>query len=87
MNSAEGRVKDKNVRRTRKVALAIVDMNDPYRHIAIRGDVVEITNEGADQHIDSLAEKYLGEEKYPFRKKDEVRVIYKVRPKRVATMG
>ncbi len=87
VNSAEGRVKDKNVRRTRKVALAIVDVNNPYRHIAIRGDVVDVTNDGADDHIDSLAKKYLDEDKYPFRQDGEVRVIYKIRPERVATMG
>ena len=87
VNSAEGRLKDKNVRRTRKVALAIVDVNNPYRHIAIRGDVVDVTNDGADDHIDSLAKKYLDEDKYPFRQEGEVRVIYKIRPERVATMG
>ena len=87
VNSAEGRVKDKNVRRTRKVALAIVDVNNPYRHIAIRGDVVEITNDGADDHIDSLAKKYLDADKYPYGQEGEIRVIYKIRPDRVATMG
>ena len=87
VNSAEGRVKDKNVRRTRKVAMAIVDLNNPYRHVAIRGDVVEITNDGADDHIDSLAKKYLDKDKYPFRREGEIRVIYKIQPERVATMG
>ncbi len=87
VNSAEGRVKDKNVRRTRKVALAIVDVDNPYRHIAIRGDVVEITNDGADDHIDSLAKKYLDADKYPYGQEGEIRVIYKIRPERVATMG
>ena len=87
VNSAEGRVKDKNVRRTRKVALAILDVNNPYRHIAVRGEVVEITNEGADDHIDRLAKKYLDQDTYPFRQEGEVRVIYKIRPYGVATMG
>ncbi len=87
VNSAEGRVKDKNVRRTRKVALAIVDVNNPYRHIAIRGDVVDVTNNGADDHIDSLAKKYLDADKYPYRQEGQVRVIYKIRPESVATMG
>jgi len=87
VNSAEGRVKDRNIRRNRNVALAIVDLANPYRHIAIRGEVVEITNDGAEDHIDALAKKYLDEDKYPFRQEGEVRVIYKIRPDRVATMG
>ena len=87
VNTAEGRLKDKNVRRTRKVALAIVDVDNPYRHIAIRGEVVEITNDGADDHIDSLAKKYLDADKYPYGQEGEIRVIYKIRPERVATMG
>ena len=87
VNSAEGRLKDKNVRRTPKVALAIIDVDNPYRHIAVRGDVVEITTEGADDHIDQLAKLYLDQDSYPYRREDEVRVIYKIRPERVATLG
>ena len=87
INSAEGRIKDRNMRRDPHVALMIVDVDNPYRHIAIRGTVDEITLEGADDHIDKLAKKYLDKDTYPFRVPDEVRVIYKVRPERVATMG
>jgi len=87
VNSAKGRVKDKNMRRNRKVALAIMDPDNPYRYLAVRGEVAEITEEGADSHIDQLAKKYLGKDKYPYRRPGEVRVIYKIRPQRVSTMG
>ena len=87
VNSAKGRVKDRNMRRDDRVALAIVDPENPYRHLAVRGKVDEITENGADAHIDRLAKKYLGKDKYPRRRADEVRVIYKIRPERVSTMG
>jgi PPOX class probable F420-dependent enzyme len=87
INTAKGRVKDKNMRRNKKVALAIQDPDNPYRHLAVRGEVTEITEQGADPHIDALAKKYLGKDKYPGRKPGEVRVIYKIRPDKIATMG
>ncbi|MBI4014179.1 MAG: PPOX class F420-dependent oxidoreductase [Candidatus Rokubacteria bacterium] len=87
VNTAKGRVKDRNMRRTPRVALAILDPDDPYRHLAIRGRVVEVTEQGADAHIDALAKKYLGKDRYPYRQPGEVRVIYKVQPERVAAMG
>jgi PPOX class probable F420-dependent enzyme len=87
VNSAKGRWKDRNMRREPRVALAIMDPANPYRHLQIRGRVVRITEEGADAHIDRLAKKYLGADKYPFRQPGEVRVIYVIRPERVATMG
>ena len=86
-NSAKGRVKDKNVRRTPKVALAIVDPDNPYRYVQIKGRVAEMIETGADAHIDALAKKYMGVDKYPYRKPGEVRVIYKVLPERVQTNG
>jgi PPOX class probable F420-dependent enzyme len=87
INSAKGRIKDKNMRRNKRVALSIQDPDDAYRYLAVRGNVDEITEEGADAHIDSLAKKYLGKDKYPFRGPGEVRVIYKIRPEKVSTMG
>jgi len=87
VNSAKGRVKDKNMRRDKKVALSVQDPENPYRYLAIQGEVEEITEDGADAHIDSLAKKYLGKDKYPFRGPGEVRVIYKIRPLKVHTMG
>ncbi len=86
-NSAKGRQKDRNVRRDPRVALAIVDPDNPYRYLEVRGKVAEITEEGADAHIDKMAKKYLGQDKYPYRQGGEVRVIYKVRPEHTTTMG
>ena len=87
VNSAKGRVKDRNMRRNGRVALSILDPDNPYRHMAIRGRVEEITEAGADAHIDSLSKKYLGRDRYPNRRPGEVRVIYRIRPERVSTMG
>ena len=86
-NSAKGRQKDRNVRRDPRIALAIIDPENPYRYLEIRGRVVEITEEGADAHIDALAKKYLGKDKYPNRRPGEVRVIVKIRPESVQAMG
>jgi len=63
-----------------RVAIEILDPDDPYRYLQIRGKVVEITEEGADAHIDKLAKKYLGKDTYPNRRPDQIRVIYKIRP-------
>ncbi len=87
VNSAKGRIKDKNMRRNGRVALAIQDPENPYRYLAVRGRVEEITETGADAHIDSLTKKYLGQDRYPHRQPGEVRVIYRIRPERVSTMG
>ena len=87
VNSARGRQKDRNMRRVARVALSIQDPDNPYRYLALRGVVTEVTEEGADAHIDSLAKKYLGVDSYPYRQPGEVRVIYKIRPERVSTMG
>lgn len=87
INSAKGRVKDRNMRRDARVALSIQDPDNPYRYLEIRGRVVEITEEGADAHIDALAKKYMGLDEYPLRKAGEQRVIYKIEPLRCTTMG
>jgi PPOX class probable F420-dependent enzyme len=86
-NSAKGRQKDKNVRRDPRVALSIVDPDNPYRYLEIRGRVAEITEHGANEHIDKLAKKYLGVDKYPYGQPGEVRVMYKVQPEHTTTMG
>jgi PPOX class probable F420-dependent enzyme len=87
INSAKGRVKDRNMRRDPRVTLAIQDPDNPYRYLEIRGHVVEITEAGADAHIDSLAKKYLGVDKYPSRREGEIRVMYKIQPDHTSTMG
>ena len=87
VNTAKGRVKDRNMRRSKKVAVTVTDPDNSYRYLAVRGEVAEITEQGADAHIDLLAKKYLGKEKYPFRQPGEVRVLYKIRPEKISTMG
>lgn len=87
INTAEGRQKDKNLQRDARVALSIIDPDNPYRYLEVRGRVVERTHDGADQHIDAMAKKYLGQDRYPFRKEGEVRVIYKVKPEHTTSMG
>ena len=64
INSARGRVKDKNMRRDQRIAMVIIDPNDSYRYIQIRGRIVEITTQGAREHIDQLSKKYTGRDKY-----------------------
>ena len=87
INSARGRVKDKNIRRDPRVSLAIQDPENPYRYLEIRGKVVEITEKGADEHINKLAKKYLGKDEYPYRQPGEQRVLYKIEPQKFSAMG
>lgn len=86
-NSARGRQKDRNIRRDPRIALSIQDPDNPYRYIEIRGRVIEITEQGADDHIDRLAQKYLGVERYPNRRAGEVRLTYRLAPERVRVQG
>ncbi len=86
VNTAEGRVKHKNVSRDSRVAISIVDQNNPYNMVTIRGRVVEQTTNGADVHVDKLAKKYLGVDKYPFRSPTEKRIILKIKPEKVFHM-
>jgi PPOX class probable F420-dependent enzyme len=87
VNTARGRVKDRNMTQNAKVALSIVDPENPYRHLQIRGVISRATEEGADAHIDSLAKKYLGQDTYPFRREGEVRVTYEIDPISVSGMN
>jgi PPOX class probable F420-dependent enzyme len=87
VNSARGRQKDLNMRREPRVALSMQDPDNPYRYLEVRGRVVAVTEEGADEHIDSLAKKYMGVDAYPFRTPEEVRVIYCIEPERTSSMG
>ncbi len=87
VNSAKGRLKDRNMRRDARVAVSMLDPENPYRRLQIRGRVVEITEEGADALIDKLAFKYLGLKTYPYRNSAETRVIYKIEPTHVSADG
>jgi PPOX class probable F420-dependent enzyme len=87
VNTAKGRQKDRNMRRDKRVALSIMDPKNPYRYLEVRGTVAEITEEGAAAHIDKMAKKYLGVDKYPNARPGEVRVLYKIRPEKTSSMG
>lgn len=78
INSAKGRQKDLNMRREPRVSLCLMDPENPYRYLELRGRVVRITEEGADNHINKLAKKYLDADSYPFRQPGEVRVSYTI---------
>ncbi len=87
LNSAEGRAWPKNVRRDPRVTLTVLNQENPYEFVSIRGRVVDDTHDGADEHIDRLAMKYLGEERYPYRADGEQRVIFRVEPDQVFHFG
>ena len=86
VNTARGRVKARILHEGSPVALAIMDPDNPYRYIQIRGRIVRV-QEGADAHIDSLAKKYLGQDKYPYRQPGEVRIMYEIEPTSVQAMA
>jgi PPOX class probable F420-dependent enzyme len=87
VNTAKGRVKARNMKEGAPVALSIMDPDNAYRYIQVRGKVRRITENGADAHIDSLAKKYLGQDKYPYAQPGETRVIYEIEPASASTMG
>ena len=86
-NTAEGRTKAINLRRDPRVAVSVMNSENPYQQVMIRGRVVEMTHEGADAHVDRLAKKYLGVDKYPYHAPKEQRVIVKIVPEHIATLG
>lgn len=85
INTASGRVKDRNMRERPHVALAVVDPENPYRHVQIRGKVVAANEEGAREHIDQLAAKYTDREIFPVPE-GQIRVIFRIQPISVSTM-
>lgn len=87
INTAKGRQKHKNVQRDPRVAVTLSDPDNPYRYVEVRGRVVEMTEAGADKHIDKMAKKYLDKDKYPFAQPGEQRILLKIRPEHVHGMG
>jgi PPOX class probable F420-dependent enzyme len=87
INSAKGRVKDVNMSNRPQVALVIHDQKKPYRYLQVRGKVVEISGEGARQHINDLSLKYTGEAVFTINDPNEVRLIYKLLPEKIQVMG
>lgn len=83
VNTEEERQKPKNMRNDPRVALSITDSENPYKGVAIRGRVVDMTHEGAKDHIDKMAKKYMGKDEYPYYQPDKARIIVKIEPQSV----
>jgi len=83
VNTAEGRIKHKNVLRDPRVAISVVDNNNPLNMTTMRGKVVEIIPDYQYQHANRLTKKYMGKDKYPFRQPGEKRIILKILPEKV----
>jgi PPOX class probable F420-dependent enzyme len=87
VNTAKGRTKARNMQTGARVALVIQDPDNPYRYLAVRGRVKRMTEAGADAHIDALAKKYTGQDRYAHRAPGEVRQIYEIEPTHTNTLG
>ena len=87
INTADGRLKAANTRRNPEVAVSVVDKANDYRYVIVRGSVVEHRYDGADDHIDKMAQKYLGQATYPFRNPVERRVVLRIKPHHVIEQG
>jgi len=87
VNAAKGRVKARNMAEGARVALSIMDPDNAYRYVQVRGRVRRVTEDGADRHIDALAKKYLGKDRYPFGQPGEVRVLFEIEPSAASGMG
>ncbi len=83
INSAKGRKKVRNVERDPRVSVEVVEQENPYSMLSLKGRVVDMTTDGADDHIDAMARKYLGQDTYPFRNQGEERIILKIKPEKV----
>ncbi len=86
-NTDERRIKAKNLRRDPRVAVTVINPENAYDVAFIRGRVVEMTSRGADAHLDRLAKKYLNADSYPRRQPDDQRIVVKILPERVRSMG
>jgi PPOX class probable F420-dependent enzyme len=87
VNSAEGRSWPRNLERDPRVTLTVQNMENPYEYLEVRGRVAERTHEGADEHIDRLAKKYMDKDSYPFRQPGEERVIIRIEPEHARVWG
>jgi PPOX class probable F420-dependent enzyme len=83
VNTAQGRAKARNIERDQRVAVCVIDPDDPYNVVVVRGTVVEVTTEGADAGIDRLAKKYMDVDEYPMRQPGEVRISVRIRTDRI----
>lgn len=85
-NTAEGRYKPMYIRQAGRAGVHVTHPDDPYKWVSVAGPAV-LSHEGADEHIDKLAKKYLGADSYPFRKEGEQRVIVRIKPEHVNSSG
>lgn len=85
-NTARGRRKPRDLERDPRASLVVVDPDNPYRWLSVSGRA-QLTESGADEHIDKLAKKYLGQDRYPWRSPDETRVMVRIRPERIVAYG
>jgi PPOX class probable F420-dependent enzyme len=85
-NTAEGRIKPNNVRRDARVAITVHNAENPYQQAMIQGHVTELVHEGAEDHVDAMAKKYMDLDSYPFRVEGEQRVIIKIVADKVGLM-
>ena len=83
INTAMDRIKQKNVSREPRVSISILDEDNPYSMVTIKGRVVEQTTAGADEHIDKLAKRYLDVDRYPAHSPSIKRIILKVKPEKI----
>ena len=83
INTAEGRIKHKNILRDPRVAISVVDVKNPLDMTSIRGEVVEILPDYEYKHADFLTKQYMGKEKYPFKQLEEKRITLKIEPKKI----
>lgn len=83
LNSAEGRAWPERLRERGVAAVTVPDKDNPYEYVSIVARLVDDTHEGADEHIDRMARKYLGQDTYPFRQPGEERVMFRLEPTRV----
>jgi PPOX class probable F420-dependent enzyme len=84
INTAKGRVKHRNISRDPRVGISVIDSSNPYNMVSVRGKVIEqINGKEADDHIDKMAKKYLGKDKYPGRATGEERLLLRIKPQHV----
>ena len=87
INTMQGRQKERNVQRNPKVGLSITDPDDPYRYVSVRGEVETVTQDGAVEHINDLAHRYMGQDYPNLDDESGPRVVLRIRPDRVVTSG
>lgn len=87
LNTADGRAWPANLKRDARVTLSVQNRDNPYEYVQIRGHEADRTHEGADEHIDQMAKKYLGQDRYPYRQPDEQRLIIRIDPEKVSLHG